>query len=193
MIFNMTLIQRTPPAIEPVSIADAKAHLRLETNADDLVVAALIVAARQQIETSLQVCLIARTFALFLDAWPEPNVPVTVPVAPVVDLIAVRSFAPDDISTTLELANFEFDPGPPARIARRGGIGTFGRLRRMNAIEFTFAAGFGPSQSDIPQSIRQAVLHRVTQLYEHRGSSTEGVPPLPVDPLIAPWRRPRLV
>lgn len=43
----------TPPSSEPVTLADAKAHLRLEETRDDAYVQACITAARQHIE---QVC-----------------------------------------------------------------------------------------------------------------------------------------
>ena len=40
----------TPPAVEPVVLADAKLFLRLDTAADDAMVTALIVAARRRVE-----------------------------------------------------------------------------------------------------------------------------------------------
>jgi uncharacterized phiE125 gp8 family phage protein len=40
----------TGPAEEPVTLTQAKSHLRLDTSLDDAYVASLIVAARQYIE-----------------------------------------------------------------------------------------------------------------------------------------------
>lgn len=40
----------TPPALEPITLAEAKAHLRLEETRDDVFVQTLITAARQYIE-----------------------------------------------------------------------------------------------------------------------------------------------
>ena len=42
----MTLIRTVEPAAEPVTLADVKAHLRLDTDADDTLLSGLIAAAR---------------------------------------------------------------------------------------------------------------------------------------------------
>jgi len=59
-----------PPAIEPVTLAEAKAHLRLDTNVDDAYVSTLIVAARERVELFLRRALITQTFEYTLDRFP---------------------------------------------------------------------------------------------------------------------------
>jgi uncharacterized phiE125 gp8 family phage protein len=189
----MTLIQTTPPTLEFVSLAEAKAHLRLDTTADDLLVAALITAARQHIEKFLQIALISQSWSLFLDAWPDASAPITLPIGPVIQLTAVRTFAPDDTPTFHTISGFELDRGPPPRIALRNRSVLTSTRRRLNSIEIAFTAGFGASPSDVPQSIRQAVLHLTTQLYEHRGFSADEAQMSAIEPLLAPWRTQRLI
>ncbi len=189
----MTLIQTTPPAIEPVSLAEAKAHLRLDTTAEDLLVATVITAARQHIEKALQISLISQSLSFFIDGWANSAAPVVLPVAPLIQFVSVRTFAPDDTPTSLSTAGFDVDRGPPPRIAMRSSMALPTALRRLNAIEIAFTAGFGPSASDVPQPIRQALLHLVAHLYENRGLSPDETAMPAVDILLAPWRRPRLV
>jgi uncharacterized phiE125 gp8 family phage protein len=48
----MTAALITGPALEPVSLDDAKAHLRLDTDDDDVLVGAAICAARLHVEAA---------------------------------------------------------------------------------------------------------------------------------------------
>ncbi len=66
----------TAPATEPVSLAEAKLHLRVETGMtdDDTLISALIVAARQVAETITRRALITQVWKLVLDQFPAPGV-----------------------------------------------------------------------------------------------------------------------
>ena len=62
----------TPPAEEPVSLAEAKQHLRVDGGDDDLLIGSLITAARQAAETKTGRQLITARWKLVLDAFPGP-------------------------------------------------------------------------------------------------------------------------
>jgi hypothetical protein len=59
----------TAPASEPVTLAEAKAHLRLDTSLDDAFVASIIVAARQYIERVCWRGLLLQTWELTLGGF----------------------------------------------------------------------------------------------------------------------------
>jgi|SRR5215475_2108611 len=61
----------TGPAIEPLSLSEAKAFLRVEHSEDDQVISALIAGARTHIETQSQVALITQAWRIVLDCWPQ--------------------------------------------------------------------------------------------------------------------------
>lgn len=65
---RLTLI--TPPAEEPVSLADAKLYLRIDIAEEDSLVSSLIVAARVYCENYLRQALITQTWRLDLDSFP---------------------------------------------------------------------------------------------------------------------------
>lgn len=64
------LLLVTPPAAEPVSLAEAKAHLRVDISDDDALINALIVAARRSVELITGQRLMAQTWQYFLDRYP---------------------------------------------------------------------------------------------------------------------------
>ena len=67
----MTAALITPPALEPVALADAKAHLRLDTDDDDELITAAIAAARVHVEAMTRRCLIEQGWRVYLDRWPK--------------------------------------------------------------------------------------------------------------------------
>lgn len=66
----------TAPGSEPITLAEAKLHLRVETamTDDDTLISALIVSARQAAETITRRALITQTWKLALDQFPAPGV-----------------------------------------------------------------------------------------------------------------------
>ena len=56
-----------PPEVEPVTLEEAKAHLRLEGDSDDDYVSALLTAARERVELFLRRALITQAFEYVLD------------------------------------------------------------------------------------------------------------------------------
>src|SRR4029453_8792293 len=65
----MSFFLLTGPAIEPLSLDEAKAFLRVEHSDDDQIISALIAGAR--IETQSQVALITQGWVIVLDCWPQ--------------------------------------------------------------------------------------------------------------------------
>ena len=63
----------TPPAEEPVSLAEAKLHLRVDFPNEDALITALIAAARQAAETLTGRQLVTARWKLVLDSFPGPR------------------------------------------------------------------------------------------------------------------------
>ncbi len=52
---------KTPPATEPVSLSEAKLHLKVDTSADDTLISALIAAALQHLERHCNSAFVTQT------------------------------------------------------------------------------------------------------------------------------------
>lgn len=69
----ITLQQLTAPAVEPVTLAEMKAHLRVEITDDDDLIQGLTAAAREQVEDVTGRRLITQQWRLFLDRFTKED------------------------------------------------------------------------------------------------------------------------
>lgn len=182
----------TPPAVEPVTLSEAKAHLRVEHDADDAVIPDMITAARSWIEDLTGTALITQTWRMSVDAWPETTI--TLAPTPLQSVSSVKVFALDGNSTTISSSAYDLlSVGRNARLLRTSGAVWPAPTRTRGGIEIEFIAGYGDGASDVPRVLRQALLMCVAHLYENRELLGEGLPlPAGVEALLAPFRSPKL-
>lgn len=185
----MTAALICPPALEPVALADAKAHLRVDGDADDALIAAEIVAARVHVEALTRRLLIAQGWRVYLDHWPRTRI-VTLSPAPLITVDAVTVYDADGNPAPVDAGDYTVDAASvPGRLALTGSAPVG---RSQNGIEIDVTAGYGPSSLAVPAPLRQAIMMLVAHWYEHRGAVGHDmagtVPPLGFDALIAPYR-----
>jgi uncharacterized phiE125 gp8 family phage protein len=192
----MALVLTSGPTIEPVTLAEAKAHLRVDGSAEDTLIASLIVTSRLHIEAVLGLALITQGWSYFLDAWPaRPEV--ALPMRPVQSIAAVKLYAADESVTTVPADTYLLDgAGSPPRLVHRAALAWPAPTKVANGIEIAFVAGYGDAAEDVPAPIRQALLLLVAHWHEHRepiaiGSAGAPVPPT-VSDLLQPYRQVRL-
>jgi uncharacterized phiE125 gp8 family phage protein len=192
----MPLILNSGPSAEPVSLAEAKAHCRVDGTAEDTLIASLVLAARMHVERSLNVALIEQSWSLFLDRWPDQPC-VALPMAPIASMDAVRLYGADDSFTALDPDLFILDgAGSRPRLSRREAGPWPLPGRHVNGIEIAFTAGYGSSADDVPMPVKLAIKMLVAHWHENREPVLAGEQasalPLGVSGLIAPYREVRL-
>jgi uncharacterized phiE125 gp8 family phage protein len=180
-----------PPALEPVSLADAKHFLRVAHDDDDDVIAALIAAARVHVEAQTRRALIAQTWRLVRDVWPASGRLPVLPV-PLQEVTAIRVLDTDGGLHLLDAEDFAIDRvSAPAVLAfTRGAPRVPGKLAA--GIEVDIDVGYGEEPDDVPAPLRQAIRMLVAHWYENRGviaaSGEVAAMPQSVSSLIAPFR-----
>ena len=139
-----TLSLKTAPVTEPISVAEAKAHMRVDISDDDTLIAALITAARRWIEDLTGIRMVTQTWYYYLDAFPCEDV-ITLPIGPVSAVSSVKYTPSGGVQTTFSGSiGYETDLASlPARIALKSGQSwPADTLNRVNGVCIEFVAGY---------------------------------------------------
>src|SRR5262245_51469019 len=142
----MALTLVTPVATEPISLAEAKAHCRVDVSDDDLLLSSLITAGREWAETYTHRAIPPQTWDYKLDGSPCGDV-LELPKAPVTSITSISYV--DTVGTTQTWSSTfyttDLPTGPwagPGRIAPAYGY-TWPQARDvMNAFTVRFVAGY---------------------------------------------------
>lgn len=180
----MPSILLTAPAAEPLSLAEAKAFLRVEHDDDDDVIGVLIASARIHVEALTRRALITQIWRRTLDAWPADGRLIVLP-APLAALVAVRVYDSDGTPSALDLQNFVVDTAGSRLVFAPWALMQPGRAAA--GIELDVSVGYGGAAEDVPEPLRQAVRLLTAHAYENRGNADLAVPAT-VAALIAPYR-----
>lgn len=172
----MPLVLVTPPASEPVSLKEAKEHLRVDHASDEALIASLIAAARDAVEAHTGRALVTQTWRLDLSAFPACDGGIEIPKPPTASITSIAYTDTAGASQTLAGSEYTLvaDVGPRAGVARV--VPAYGKAWPStqdvpNAVRITFVAGYGAA-SAVPQSIRAALLLLLGDLYGNREAQT---------------------
>jgi uncharacterized phiE125 gp8 family phage protein len=183
------------PALEPVSVSEAKEYLRIDSAVEDPVVASLILAARLHIEGALDIAMVTQSWSLFLDGWPEDGC-VSIPLGPLKSVDSVKVYDADDAAQTVSPDTYVVDLfALRPRLVRQAGAAWPRPGRAANGVEIALTAGYGNTPDEVPAPIRQAVLMLAAHWYEQREPVVFDPPdelPHGVADLLKPYRQVRL-
>jgi uncharacterized phiE125 gp8 family phage protein len=160
----------TQPAIEPISLTEAREHLRNEgLTADDSYLGTLITASRQYIENYLNRALIEQTWLQTWDSVPTDGV-FEVALNP---LISISSFKYYDENGVLQnYSTYQTDTqSDTARLIPNVNT-SFPSIQagRTNVIQLTFKCGYGTTSASVPSVIKHAIKIMIAYLYDDNRS-----------------------
>jgi uncharacterized phiE125 gp8 family phage protein len=164
----MVMTRLTAPAVEPVALAEVKAHLRVTSASEDALISNLIASAREEVEAATGIALITQNWRLYLDAWPDCAI-VRLQKHPVQLVSRVTVYDAQGVPTVIIPSVTNLDRASrPARFAKPDTAATPGKA--MNGIEIDFRAGYGDTGVDVPDGLKRAILLLVSFWFEHRGT-----------------------
>jgi uncharacterized phiE125 gp8 family phage protein len=191
-------VRTAAPAITPVSLADVKAHLRVDHSDDDAMIGALLATAVNRFDGwsgILGRCLVEQTwrqdFGCFSDC-------LRLPLAPVLSVESVTYFDSENAQQTLAASVYGlFSDARGSYVGLKPDQSWSGTYSRRDAVSVTFKAGYAttpaagdvPALSTVPDPIKLAIIMHVKSNYDPLEPAVRDSYQRAIDALVAPFRR----
>jgi uncharacterized phiE125 gp8 family phage protein len=195
----LSYTRTVPPAAEPVSLSMAKAHLKVDDSAEDLLIKAFITGATQYAEKYTNRAFFNQTWVLSLDNFPYAlprstvsrcnlrdyvntgfwtDFTISLPKPTLVSVTSITYVDGNGDPQTLDPATYSLDKiSEPARILPSPGLfWPSWPVYLPGSIKVTYVAasyGDGVDVNTCPQTIVIAILLLIGHWYAHRESATE--------------------
>lgn len=199
----MTFKVVVPPTTEPITLEEARLHLRVTPNSDsppthpdDSLIQALITASRQWCENYLRRALAPQMVEVILDCFPANEI--QLPFSPILDIVSLTYIDPNGDQQTLDPALYVLDneqePGWVLPVINTVWPTTY---EVINAVRVRYNVGYtipsdSPSIQPFPSTIRSAMLLLIGHWYENREAVIIGTIQSPlsfaVESLLLPYR-----
>lgn len=155
----------TPPTVEPVTLAEAKLHQRIDVSEDDALVSMWITAIREHAEHLTGMTLAPTRFGLYLDEFPADGI--ELPGGPVTSVVSVQYADSAGVLQTLDSGDYALDDAQePSWILPAYGVTWPSTQDVANAVRVTYDAGF--SASNVPAPIKAYILAALGTCYANR-------------------------
>lgn len=154
------------PAAEPVTLAEAKTHLRVDNDDENSLITILIQAAMELVEQRTGRSLITQTRVAKLDYFPCGDT-ILLPNGPVASVTSITYYDEDEVSQPLDSSLYWVDTSSDiARVViKESWPSTYSM---PNAVTVTYVCGYGASSSYVPKPLKQAMYLILGHLYENR-------------------------
>lgn len=171
---EISLTLKTPPAVDPVTLNEAKVHLRVDPDLsdDNALITSLIKAATETAQGFTHRQFVSATYELRFDIFPQV---INLLRPPLISVTSVKYLDDAGATQTVDTAVYEVDK-----------FSTVGRIRPkasqswpstgdfMGAVIIEYIAGYGVAAA-VPKDILSAILLMIGHLYEHREDVLVGV------------------
>lgn len=158
----------TPPSEEPLSLAEAREHLRVDDSLEDPVISRAIAAARQFAEAFLHRKLCTTGLELQLSGFPSGQIDLPFPPLQAAASVTYVDTAGEEQELLFASGDFQADTvSEPGRIYPCYGQSWPTPRSQPAAVTVAFTAGYGAA-SAVPDQVKQAMLLHVGALYADR-------------------------
>lgn len=169
---NIIDVGRVDTGTEPISLVQAKSHLRITHTSDDTELTSLITQCRRIIEEFCCVSIVTKTVTFIGSLYGGMELP----YGPVIALVTVQTGSSEGsgvtVYTTLDSWGLEgegfvtFNPpggwGDPRINIRHGGYARY---------KIVYTAGY----ATVPEDLKLAILNEIYWRYEHKGNEVDSI------------------
>lgn len=169
----MSLFRITDASVEPLSLAEARHHLRVDHSVDDAEISAMVTAARQSAESYTRRAFIEQTWKLTLDRFPCWEIMLPRPRLQSIEEITYidSQGAEQTLSPSLYRAALLSEPGRLTPAYNQSWPST---REITDAVTIEFIAGYGSTAAEVPAPIVQAIKLMLGLYYTNRSSVAIG-------------------
>lgn len=175
----MTLKLIQGPAVEPVTLAEAKAAARVDGTEFDALIPGLITSARRAAEQYLERALVTQTWERVLDAFPELELELGWPR--VQGIVSVSYINTAGNTVNLDPADYVLDADTmPGWVLPSAGMSWPDTYDTVNAVRVRFLAGYGEDGASVPEEIKHWIkAHVALWLRQVEAASDKPMTPVP--------------
>lgn len=164
----LPVVTITPPAAEPITLAEAKAHLREDSDDNDGVIEGLISAARNHVEAYTSTRLTEQTVSLAASSWADLE---SFPIGPVLSVDLVQYVDRAGVLQDWAADSWrEVRRGLTAQVVPAFGVSWPTADFQSDAIRVEATVGYVA----LPQAVRAAMLMLIAQWYDNRAAVVVG-------------------
>ena len=171
----VALTRTTAPTVEPVSLALAKQHLRVDHTDEDDLITEYIASARAWVESYLERSLLRQTWQMILDDFPAAGENIELRMPPAYDIVSFQYLDDDGDATTVPADDYD------SLLAVDCGIITLATGQAWpvpgdypGPVRISYRTGYGTAATDVPADLRKAVRILVEHQYRNRGAVAVG-------------------
>jgi uncharacterized phiE125 gp8 family phage protein len=161
----------TPPTVEPVTLAEAKLALRVDSSDLDVQIARNISAVRAELEHYFKRTIAPTTYQLTLEEWPTGDI--HLPLPPVTSVTSVQYVDMAGITQTWAGSNWALDDTSVVEhyLRRAYGVSYPEARQQWNAITISYVAGW--SAAACPPAIKDMILAYVGTRLKYAESDSD--------------------
>ena len=167
----------TSPAVEPVSLAFAKQHCRVDTETDDLYIQSLIAVARQYVEDVLDITICSTIWEAKYDLFPVWAI--VLPRLPMLDRAVTVTYRTGDgtYGSLSSATDFQIDASVlPGRIYPQWARSWPATRGDENSVTVRYSAGYGDDGQSAPPVVKHLILLLVAHWFDTRQPAVTGAP-----------------
>lgn len=179
----------TPPAVLPVTLEEAKLHLRVDGDEDDTLITGLISGAVSHLDGYTGVlgrCLVEQTWRQDFDGF---GCHMRLALGPVIEIVSIAARDAAGQITTISSSNYALvTDGVGPRVYWDRAYSAPSGLYEQGAVSVTYKAGY----AEVPAAIKVAILLMVGHWYGNRETVAPGTfneLPFAANALLSPFRR----
>lgn len=166
------LVVVTAPTLEPITLPQAKAHLRVDGDTDDLYIGDLIQDAREKVEDDGGLALMPQVLDQVMDTFPYFSNPIELLKSPVQSIVSLKYTDAGGNVLTWAPTNYTVNlaTNPPRVAPAYAQYWPILALASIGAVQIRLSCGYA-SAAQVPGRLKRAMYFLLAHWYENRAST----------------------